>query len=1060
MNHSNYENVPSGSEVVQTQEKPKKIRRKSKKERKSFEGYVYIAAFMIPFLIMLAVYACLEKHPFGDGSVLTLDLQAQYVYYFEALRRLITEGGSWLYSFERTLGGEMMGIITYYCASPFNLIFVLFPKNMMADAVMFMQLTKVGAMGVAFAYYLRKTRKTSDMITLSFSLMYALSAYSVVQLMNPMWLDGMIFLPLLVLGIESMIRERKFILYTGSLVAIFVTNYYIGYMCAIFTFFYYLYYYFLVREEIPQNPKCVNGKGIQKLFTSRGFETLMRFGVFSILAAAISAFMLWSGWYSLQFGKTGFSNPNFDITLRFDFLDIFVKLLPGSYDSVRPTGLPMIYCGMLAVIALPLFFMSKSITSKKKVLTGALLLFFVVSFSVNTIDLVWHGFSMPNWLNYRYSFLFSFVLVVMACDAVRTLKKIPFSQIAAVGTVIALLVLIVQKLNYSFPQTETRNNDLDDAKCIVISLVLIGLYLFIMRYMQYEKMERTGAIALAVIVCVEMFGTALISVGEVQLDVGTVRYDNYLSDNGKTEYYNGYEGAIRRIESVVNEVLEKDQSLYRMESTVYRREGGVNEPMAFGFNGISHSTSTLNADVIKFMEKLGYASQGHWTKYLGGTPVSDALLGIKYVVTKNDKLDPNLYTVAAEGKEAYKFIPTDNMIYAMQNTKALSLVYGVSPEIAELDGITHPPYRSSLEIQNELVNAMLSGVMDTPNVLRGIYAPFNTDKCRHSTYTHAHPYFDENGEEQKANSKYHVLKPYSGETAAKVSYVFEAEADGPIYFHVSGVAFSGMSTDVQLFVNGRKLTNYFTNETWRIQNLGTFEKGETVKVEILFNNGDLYYTAESESIFYYVDYEAMNEAFSQLSYASMYVEEHGNDYLKGTIELPENQTMIFTTIPYDEGWKVKIDGKNAEYIEVLDSLIAIPSTAGLHEIEFVYRPDSFVYGGLISIFGLICFAALILWSMLVKKSKRVTADGGSVHFFHHKGDETTGWLLEAKEEEDALADDTKCISLTLQVPSDMELTEQTAVLEEAEAPQTEEASESAEAIENTPETESTEESSI
>ena len=77
---------------------------KKKKGKRSFNGYYLIAAFFIPFVIMLGVYACLGKHPFGNNSVLTLDLQAQYVYYYEAIRRLLTEGGSWLYSWERTLG--------------------------------------------------------------------------------------------------------------------------------------------------------------------------------------------------------------------------------------------------------------------------------------------------------------------------------------------------------------------------------------------------------------------------------------------------------------------------------------------------------------------------------------------------------------------------------------------------------------------------------------------------------------------------------------------------------------------------------------------------------------------------------------------------------------------------------------------------------------------------------------------------------------------------------------------------------------------------------------------
>ena len=1037
MNQNNQENIRPATDVTEAPASPPKKRLRLPKRTKAASSdkpesnaFCYLTAFLLPFIIMLGVYAALGKHPFGDGSVLTLDLQAQYVYYFEAIRRLLTEGGSWLYSFERTLGGEFMGIVAYYAASPFNLLFVVFPKDMMADAVMFVQLAKVGAMGLTFAYYLKRTRNTSDMITVSLSLMYALCAYSVVELMNPMWLDAMVFLPLLVLGIEAMIRQKKFILYTVSLVTIFVTNYYIGYMCAIFTFAYYLYYYFLVCDELPQNESAKTGNPVKRILCSRGFETLMRFGVFSILAAVISAFMLWSAWHSLSFGKTDFSNPNFGFSFRFDFLDIFVKLLPGSYDTVRPNGLPMIYCGTLALITAPLYFMSKTISTKKKALTALLLLFFVISFSVNTVDLVWHGFSAPNWLNYRYSFLFSFVFVVMACDAIRAIKAIPFRHIATVGTMIAVLVLIVQKLDYTFAQAENKTNDLDDAKCIVISLLLIAVYVFIMRCMQYKNMEKTSALALALIVCVEMFATSLITIGEVQEDVGTVRYDNYLSADGKTENYSGYHGAIRRIENVVNEVLEKDTSLYRMESLVYRREGGVNEPMAFGFNGISHSTSTLNTSVINFMKALGYASQSHWTKYIGGTPISDALLGIKYVITKNDTLDPNFYTVAAEGPEQYKFIPTENTIYAMQNTKALSLVYGVSPDLmTTMNDFNNPPYRSALDMQNRLLNAMLSGVGSTPNAIRGIYAAPGVEDCRHTYYSHSHDYIDENGEKQYAPTKYHVFTPTDGVTEASVRYNFEAKADGPIYFHVAGVTFSGMSTDCQIYVNGNRVCNYFTNETWVIQNLGTFEKGDEVEVEIVFKNGIMYFARESDYMFYYLDYSAMNDALSQLEYASMYVEEHGNDYLRGTIDLPEGQELIFTTIPYDEGWKVTVDGKEAETVKVLGTLLAVPSTEGLHEIEFVYRPDCAVYGGLLSVIGIVIFAALVLWSILWRGGKRTTANGGTVHFFFHKGDECDGWKLEMAEL-DAVNAETADEDAKAAAPADAPVNESTDVVEE------------------------------
>ena len=1024
MNRDDCEKNPSCEKDAPTvpavSESPENGKKKRIKEKKSFNGYYLIAAFFIPFAIMLGVYACLGKHPFGNGSVLTLDLQAQYVYYYEAIRRLMTEGGSWLYSWQRTLGGEFMGIVAYYMASPFNLILLLFPKSMLADAVMFIQLAKVGSMGLTFAYYLRKTRKTSDMQTVVFAMMYALCAYSVVQLIDPMWLDAMVFLPLLVLGIESMIRQKKFILYTVSLVAVFVTNYYMGYMCAIFTFIYFLYYYFLVRDELPQKENAKTGNFISRVFHSRGFETLMRFALFTVVALLISAFMLLCAWYSLQFGKTDFATTDFSPNLRFDFLDLFVKMLPGSYDTVRPNGLPMIYCGMLALLALPLFFMSPVISRKKKLLSAGVLAVFIVSFSVNTIDLVWHGFSGPNWLNYRYSYLFSFFVLLLACDALRGIRKIRYGKILTVGVLVSIMILIVQKLGYAFEQN-TKTVELDDAKCILLSLVLIVAYMIVLRFMKNDGMESSGSFALAVVVCVEMFAVSLINVTDVQMDVGTVKYGNYLSSSGKTEYYDGYTGSIKRIESVVNEILEKDKSFYRMESMVYRRLGGVNEPMAFGFNGISHSTSTLNASVIKLMNKLGYASTAHWTKYLGGTPVSDALLGIKYVITKNDKLDTNLYTVAASGPEYYKYIPSNNTIYAMQNTKALSIAYGVSPDlVSETEGFLYPPYYSSLDLQNKLVNAMLSGVMDTPNVLRGLYATVESIDCSHSALAHRHSYTDKNGETQYAEQNYYFVD--GGDTEGTFRFTFTAEADGDIYAHFPDVLFQGMSTECGLYVNGTKVSDYYTNETWVIQNLGTFEKGDEIKVELRFTNGDLYISRASRYFFYYIDYSAMNVAFSQLEAASMYVEEYGNDFLKGTIDLPEGQDLIFTTIPYDEGWHVYIDGERVEIIEVLDSLLAVQSTAGFHEIEFVYRPDCAVYGGLISIVGILVFALFVIWSRSRKARALVKCDNTRTeHFFYYKGDDTTGWLTEASETVAAAAGenpDAEALETTAEVASE------------------------------------------
>ena len=991
---------------------PKKQRKNIfKMDGKSFDGYYLIAAFIIPFMLMLAVYVCMKKHPFGNQSVLTLDMQAQYVYYFEALRRLLTEGGSWLYSWERTLGGEMMGIVAYYLASPFNLIVALFPKSMIPDAIMFIQLTKVGAMGVTFAYYLRKTRNTSDMVSVSFGTMYALSAYSVVQLCNVMWLDAMVFLPLLILGVEAMIRERKFILYTVSLVLIFCSNYYIGYMCAIFTFVYYLYYFFLVRQELIQNEGAKSGPWWKRLLRSNGLETFIRFGVFTVIAGMISAFVLLCAWYSLSFGKTEFSNPNFYPSMNFDFLDLFVKMLPGSFDTVQPDGLPMIYCGVLALVAIPLFYMSPAISKKKKALSALVLAFIILSFMVNTIDLAWHGFSAPNWLEFRNSFIAIFFLLILACDGIRTLKKIPFGKVMTVSVALCLLIMIIQKFGYVFQQGPDVKV-LDDTQCILFSVALVIIYAIILYFMRQTKWEGVAAFALAAIVCVEMFLGALMNIVDLEEDVGSIRYSNWLSESGKTEYYGGHVGSVKRLEEIVNEVYAKDSSFFRMESTVYRKKGGVNEPFAVGMKGISHSTSTLNEAVIKLMRKLGYTSESHWTKYIGGSPIADALLGIKYVVTKNNALDPNIYEEFASVDEYYEYIPSTNKIYAMQNTKALSLAYGVSNKVLEMtDFLTEPKYYSSLELQNKLINTMLSGVMSTPDVLRGIYASPNAVDCKLSSFTNMHTLFDEKGKalEEKVDNRYYVIEDTDNE--GTVTFDFEAKQDGDIYMYLPGCLFTDSATMYKIYVNDVMInpnaneTDYFTGDTWSIINIGTFKNDDKITVRIEFSGGKMYFSAESPYYFYYIDYAKMNVAFEELYYASMDIKEYGNDYVKGEIYLPAGQELIFTTIPYDEGWKVYIDGERVETVKVLDSLLAIPSTEGDHTIEFVYRPNCAVYGGLITVVGIIAFALIVIFSRMRRVRRAVKCDDGkALHFFYCEGDVKGKWLMEAAEVCDCVSD--------------------------------------------------------
>ena len=131
---------------------PKNILRKALSSKNCY----LILSFIIPIVIMYVIYIAMEIHPFGNGSVLVLDLNGQYVYFYEALRNAIYGDTNLLYSFSRSLGGEFMGIYAYYIASPFSYIVCLFPKEKILDALLCIFLLKTGLCGFTFGFYIHK----------------------------------------------------------------------------------------------------------------------------------------------------------------------------------------------------------------------------------------------------------------------------------------------------------------------------------------------------------------------------------------------------------------------------------------------------------------------------------------------------------------------------------------------------------------------------------------------------------------------------------------------------------------------------------------------------------------------------------------------------------------------------------------------------------------------------------------------------------------------------------------------------------------------------------------
>lgn len=877
------------------------------KKKTAKNRLMYLAAFLVPLGLMWLIYIAMEVWPFGDNSVLVLDLNGQYVYFFEELRAKLLGGGSLLYSWSRSLGGEFLGIFAYYIASPFSIITVLFPKSMMTEALLAIILLKVGSCGFTMSLYLSKSHPTTRLNTVIFSTMYAVCSYAVVQAHNTMWIDELIFLPLMVLGIEQLITKRRYILFTVSIAFCAMTSFYIGYMMCIFAFLYFFYYFFAHNSDFENNFYEENGHFI---------KSLIRAAVFGVIGLSIAMVVLYPAYVSLSFGKTTFSNPDFSFAQQFDFLDMIAKLLPGSYDTVRPEGLPFIYCGTLSLILLPIYFISSHIKPREKIFGGLLICVLVLSFNSSTIDIIWHGLQKPNWLNYRYSFMLCFFMVVLAYKAFENLEKLDFKYIISVCGLLGVLILIIQKQNYTW---------LNDLTCVWLSLACLGVYIIALHPINKGYMKSNAKFILIIVVCLELFISGLLD--EIALDNDVV----YSSRSS-------YQGYLEKLQPAVDYLKNYDDQnfgaqFYRMEKTSHRK---TNDPMALGFYGISNSTSTLNTSVIDLLNELGYSSKSQWTKYLGGSPVSDSLLGIKYLIltdTYNDLLYKQIYN------------DDTNMLYGFYNPYALSLGYGVSGDI---NNIAASDYKSPFEYTNALVTAML-GKKEQVELFKKLRTEDITYENVEVTFTTGH-------------KKY--TPTISGKTAQLI-FDFTAVGNNEVFCYFP----SDYKREVGLKLNGSDIGTFFGNETYRILSLGLRNDGDAMSMSMTLNDENLY-IASGVDYFYYLDADLFREVMPQLRQAELKINSFRDTEIKGSITVPAGMTTLFTSIPYDKGWFVTVDGVSAVTSKTLDSLLAVGLTEGTHEIVLHYLPKSFTVGLTVSLTGLAAFAAVYAVDSLILKKKR------------------------------------------------------------------------------------------
>ncbi|MGN0669067.1 MAG: YfhO family protein, partial [Oscillospiraceae bacterium] len=791
--------------------------------------------------------------------------------------------------------------LAYYLASPLNFIIWLFPRECITEGVMVMLLVKSGAVGLSAAFYLKKHRGFSDYTTILFSVMFALCGYFVAHTINPMWLDGLVALPLVLMGVERICQKRGFLLYTLSILYIFIANYYIGYMVGIFSALYAIYYV---------SSRTIGG--VKDYFRAVGVYTAS-----SVAAILLSCVVIIPAFKSLQNGKLGHS-PDFSFVENFNIADSFIKLFPGTYDTERPDGLPMLYCGTLALIFVLIYFMCKKIPVRQKIASGFLLGVMTLCMYIKPVDMLWHGGQVPVWMPYRYSFTIIFLLIIFGAEAFEKIENVRPKHI---GTAFLILLGVLLFSDY-YEGGEHFNTTL----VIVVPLIVLALIAAIA--VGYRKYHKTTAmkVTLCAAVCCELLLNSTMYIYKIHGDVYYSDRDSYVYDIPQTR-------------SIVNQVKAQDSGFYRMEKTYHRT---VNDAMSVGLYGFSHSTSTYNTKIIDLLADLGFGARDHYSRYDGATLLTDDLFGVKYVIAKDDRTAQYDEQITAANQ-------LDARVYV--NTDALPIAYLADEKIIGSNITNSSPFLFQQRLASLLVGRDYGDDVE-------LFTPINDVIFDNKNITIG-----------STTDGYYTYKKRISSDDAYVSFSVKMHKSGAAYVYLP----TRYERECQMYLNGEYLRNYFRNENHCIVYLGDYEAGDEFKIELKPSDNEMVF---GDAEFYVLDREALSELTQTLGSQNCEVVKTGHSSLEIRVNADESRAL-FTTIPAEEGWSATIDGQPCTIASAVNgALMCLNVPAGEHTIKLTFFPAGMKTGLILTASGAGLLLVMIVLSVILKHRKRKKALAG------------------------------------------------------------------------------------
>ncbi|KAA9235100.1 YfhO family protein [Aerococcus mictus] len=869
----------------------------------------------LPVLILVFIYLFQGLFPFGNQTILTVDLGQQYIDFFQYYRETLL--GNWqqiFYSFQKGMGGEMVGTWTYYLMSPFNLLLLPFPQKALPLACVCLVLAKSAAASASFLWLLYKNYGDHGPLTISFACFYSLMGYFSANQLNIMWLDGLVFLPLIILGIQDLIHHQRSTYYIISLALLLIANYYIGYMVCLFAVLFFLYELFGAQ---------FTKKLRQRKFSSKQYFTSgLRFTLSSVAAAGLAAFSIIPTYFALAQSKGSYQDLHFDWSFAYPLWQVISKLVVGPFNfDQMPEGLPNIFVPSLAILSTLVFFLQKRFSWQEKLMSFFVLTFLLLSMNVKALNLIWHGFQYPIWYPYRFSFVFSFFVLYLAYRTVRQVEplgnKPAIVTLCLIGLSTLTLALHYQDFSYISP-----NSLLFSTIAFVFSF--FGLY-----YLSHSSMKTAPLLLLSALALIEsMTNTAL-----------TLNSISYLNYDSYAQYLEVSQPLLARLQD------DSGEDFYRIAKTFQRTK---NDPMQLSYYGLDHFNSTIERSTTELFKALGQPTTTGSVNYSNGSLVTDSLFNVRYLINSQVQSQKEVEDKAYERRlvshrpdfNHYPLLDQVQGFSVFKNPYALSLGFLINEAISQMDLVPDQP----IDNQDKLL-AYLNDQDDRATKDSSLDF-FQVRDFKRMDLTNL-----ESDDPSRINTSYHKTDL---ESKSFIDFTLKIDSKHAYYLTVPGDL---SEDDVTYYLDGKKLNydkSYNSTQVFNIANQST--PGERIfTIEVKADSINL-----SQLNLYSLANQTFDQVMSNVADQKLHINRFADNHIKGSFEGKTHDQALLLTIPYNEGWRAQVNGKKVNLEPVLDrSMMVIKEIPqGENQLELRFRPQGLTLGVIISLIHVLVLCLL------------------------------------------------------------------------------------------------------